>query len=69
MLSERSALLSAFESSEREREIGESAGLTRFSINRQLSAWREHGLIDDGCGSIFVPDMEALRVAVKDFLT
>ena len=41
-------------------------GLTRVSINRQLAAWRDEGLIEVGRGFMVVPDMARLEAAVKD---
>jgi CRP/FNR family cyclic AMP-dependent transcriptional regulator len=49
-----------------QQELGESVGLTRVSINRHLSAWRERGLIQDGRGYIVVRDMSKLEAAVSD---
>lgn len=48
-----------------QQEIGESVGLTRVSINRLLSQWREAGLIEDGRGFIVIRDPEALAAAVE----
>jgi CRP/FNR family cyclic AMP-dependent transcriptional regulator len=43
-----------------QQSLGDSVGLTRVSINRQLSAWREQGLIEDGRGWITLLDPEKL---------
>lgn len=48
-----------------QQELGDSVGLTRVSINRQLAAWRERGLIRDGRGYIVVPDMAGLAADVE----
>ena len=41
--------------------LGDSVGLTRVSINRQLGAWRQAGFIETGKGWIRVLDFEALE--------
>ncbi len=48
-----------------QQELGERVGLTRVSINRMLSAWRDRGLIEDGRGYIVVRDMARLEEAVE----
>ena len=45
-------------------QLGESVGLTRVSVNRQLAAWRQRGLIEHGKGYVLVHDARALREAV-----
>lgn len=49
-----------------QQELGESVGLTRVSINRHLTTWRERGLIKDGRGYIIIQDMSKLEAAVRD---
>ncbi len=49
-----------------QQELGDSVGLTRVSINRQLGAWRERGLIRDGRGYVVVPDPAKLEAAVRE---
>jgi CRP-like cAMP-binding protein len=43
-----------------QQSLGDSVGLTRVSINRQLGNWRQLGLIEDGRGWIRVFDFEKL---------
>lgn len=47
-----------------QQNLGDSVGLTRVSINRQLGAWRQLGLIEDGRGWIAILDFEKLEEAV-----
>ena len=49
-----------------QQEIGDSVGLTRVSINRQLAAWRDAGLIEYRRGVIEVRDLAALEELVAD---
>ncbi len=48
-----------------QQELGERCGLTRVSINRILSAWRDKGLIEDGRRYIVVLDMARLEEEVE----
>jgi CRP-like cAMP-binding protein len=44
-----------------QQSLADSVGLTRVMVNRQLSAWRERGLIEDGRGFVLVRDPKALE--------
>lgn len=44
-----------------QQEIGESVGMTRVSVNRILSRWSGHGLIEYGRGYVVVRDLAALE--------
>jgi CRP/FNR family transcriptional regulator, cyclic AMP receptor protein len=44
-----------------QRELGNMAGGSRESINKQLQIWQRRGLIDLGKSSIMVRDVEALK--------
>ncbi len=48
-----------------QQDLADSVGLTRVSINRQLSAWEEKGLIRKGRGWLEVPDLAALDDHVR----
>jgi CRP-like cAMP-binding protein len=48
-----------------QQSLGDSVGLTRVSINRQLGAWRQRGLIEDGRGWISILDLEKLERVVR----
>jgi len=48
-----------------QQNLGDSVGLTRVSINRQLGLWRQAGLIEDGRGWIKVLDFDQLEDAVR----
>jgi CRP-like cAMP-binding protein len=48
-----------------QQDLADSVGLTRVSINRQLSAWEERGLIEKGRGWIRIPDPDALDAFVR----
>jgi CRP-like cAMP-binding protein len=48
-----------------QQNLGDTVGLTRVSINRQLGAWRQRGLIEDGRGWIKILDMDALTKTVR----
>ncbi len=43
-----------------QQSLGDSVGLTRVSINRQLATWREQGLIEDGRGWIAILNPDKL---------
>ncbi len=47
-----------------QQSLADSVGLTRVMVNRQLSAWRERGLIEDGRGFVLVPDPKELEAFV-----
>lgn len=44
-----------------QQSLADSVGLTRVMVNRQLSIWRELGLIEDGRGFVSVLDPEAFE--------
>ena len=44
-----------------QQSLADSIGLTRVMVNRQLSAWREQGLIEDGRGFVLVPNPKAFE--------
>ena len=48
-----------------QQELADSVGLTRVSVNRQLGAWEDHGLIEKGRGWISATDLEALDEFVR----
>ena len=48
-----------------QQDLADSVGLTRVSINRQLGAWQDRGLIDKGRGWIAIPDLDALDDFVR----
>lgn len=45
----------------RQRELGNLLGLSRESINKQLSAWHRQGILNTDGGVITLVDIEALR--------
>jgi len=45
--------------------LGHSCGLTRVSVNRQLSAWRDAGMIEDGRGWTTILDPARLEEWVR----
>jgi len=47
-----------------QQEIAALIGVTRESVNKQLSAWQELGWVKVGRGSILVTDIEALEAVV-----
>jgi CRP/FNR family transcriptional regulator len=47
-----------------QQALADSVGLTRVMVNRQLSEWRERGLIETGRGVIVIPDPEAFEAFV-----
>lgn len=49
-----------------QQSLGDSVGLTRVSINRQLGAWRQRGLIEDGRGWVTILDLQKLQDLVRD---
>ena len=44
-----------------QRELGNMAGGSRESVNKQLQIWHRQGLIDLGKGSIMIRDVEAIK--------
>jgi len=44
-----------------QRELGNMIGLSRESINKQLKAWQQEGLLTIEQGTIIILDLEALR--------
>jgi len=46
-------------------ELGNSAGVTRESVNRQLRDWRERGLVELDDGRLVLTDVEALREEIR----
>jgi CRP-like cAMP-binding protein len=49
-----------------QQSLGDSVGLTRVSINRQLGTWRHRGLIEDGRGWVTILDLDKLQHLVRD---
>lgn len=49
-----------------QQSLGDSVGLTRVSINRQLGSWRQLGLIEDGRGWVTLLDVEKLEELVRN---
>jgi len=47
-----------------QQSLADSVGLTRVMVNRQLSAWRECELIEDGRGFVVMLDPKALEAYV-----
>jgi len=47
-----------------QRDLADSCGLTRVSVNRQLASWRSDGLVETGRGHIVIPDPDALEARV-----
>ena len=47
-----------------QRELGNLVGLTRESMNKQLKAWREKGLIKIDAGLITICDIEAFEAEI-----
>lgn len=48
-----------------QQDLADSVGVTRVSINRQLGAWAERGLIRKGRGWIEIPDLDRLGEQVQ----
>ncbi len=48
-----------------QQELGDAVGLTRVSINRVLSDWRDRGLIEAGRGWVVVRNFSALESVVE----
>ena len=48
------------------RELGNLTGMTRESMNRQLTEWRREGLVDVAGGHVIIQRMEALERLVSD---
>ncbi len=48
-----------------QREIGESIGMTRESVNKQLSHWRRLGLLEVRGRSLVILDLEGLRTSTE----
>ncbi len=46
-----------------QEELGQSIGVSRESVNRQLHDWKSQGLINFGRGYVLVHDMTTLRAA------
>jgi CRP-like cAMP-binding protein len=44
-----------------QRELGNMAGGSRESVNKQLQIWHRQGLIDLGKSSIMIRDVEAIK--------
>ena len=44
-----------------QRELGDLVGMTRESINKQLAAWREMGIVKIDRGHILIGDVDALE--------
>ena len=44
-----------------QRELGDLVGMTRESINKQLAAWRELGIVKIDRGHILISDVDALE--------
>jgi CRP/FNR family cyclic AMP-dependent transcriptional regulator len=44
-----------------QQSLADSVGLTRVMVNRQLSEWRQQGLIEDGRGFVLVLDPKKLE--------
>ncbi|MEZ4289280.1 MAG: helix-turn-helix domain-containing protein [Myxococcota bacterium] len=44
-----------------QQKLADSVGLTRVLVNRQLSSWREQGLVETGRGFVLLRDPEALE--------
>lgn len=49
-----------------QRELGDLTGMTRESMNRQLTEWRRDGLVDLAGGHVIVRRMAALERLVND---
>jgi CRP/FNR family cyclic AMP-dependent transcriptional regulator len=49
-----------------QEDLALTVGLTRVKVNRQLSTWRDDGLIEFGRGYILIPDLEAFETHVWD---
>lgn len=49
-----------------QQSLADSIGVTRVMVNRQLSSWREAGLIEDGRGFIVIRNPEALERFVQE---
>lgn len=47
-----------------QQSLADSVGLTRVMVNRQLRAWRDAGLTEDGRGFVVLLDPEALEAHV-----
>ena len=49
-----------------QRELGAMTGLSRETINKQLSTWRTRGWIEHVDGQITITDAEALRTLAEE---
>ncbi len=49
-----------------QEELGESVGLTRISVNRQLRRWSDQGLIEYGRGYVLIHDLDGFDAADID---
>jgi CRP/FNR family transcriptional regulator, cyclic AMP receptor protein len=49
-----------------QQELGDSIGVSRVSVSKQLGAWRARGFLDLGRGFIVVHDMRRLEAAIDD---
>jgi CRP/FNR family cyclic AMP-dependent transcriptional regulator len=49
-----------------QEELGDSIGVSRVSVSKQLNAWRARGLLDFGRGFIVVHGMDRLEAAVLE---
>ena len=46
-----------------QQQLADRVGVSRVSINKQLNAWREEGLIEHGRGYVVLLDWRALKVS------
>ncbi|MAG29792.1 MAG: hypothetical protein CL908_02725 [Deltaproteobacteria bacterium] len=44
-----------------QQNLANSVGLTRVLVNRQLSGWREMGMVETGRGFVVIPDPDGLE--------
>lgn len=49
-----------------QRELGSLTGMTRESMNRQLTEWRREGLVDLASGRVIIRQMAALEGLIDD---
>ena len=49
-----------------QREIGETIGMVRESVNKQLGTWRASGFLETGRGYILIRDLPGLRSSIDD---
>jgi len=47
-----------------QQDLASTVGLTRVKVNRQLTLWREHGLVDYGRGYVAIRDPESFEAYV-----